>query len=163
MNEYALITKNHITYQMSKNSRNIPCGLLQYHIDRNFIINLDIETYRDLNIEYNNNFILEQHSLSNLHRLIPNTKTGRQNFNLYKIIVIIKCSSIDGAICIKGALLNTNTNQITLITSMNNIKSNNYNYRKINSFDENWKICKCKMIAPLLFWDELKNRLCYSF
>jgi hypothetical protein len=31
--------------------------------------------------------------------------------------------------------------------------------RLISSCDDEYKICSCKMIAPLFFWEELKNRL----
>jgi hypothetical protein len=45
----------------------------------------------------------------------------------------------------KGALLN---------------KDNNNN-RAIKSLDENWFIGHYRMLSPLFFWKELKNRLNY--
>ena len=65
----------------------------------------------------------------------------------------------DDRVCIKGALTNIATDEIALISSINNVIQNDYKYRMISSYDNEYKICQCKMIAPLLFWDELKNRL----
>ncbi len=47
------------------------------------------------------------------------------------------------------------------MTSLNNISSNDYEHRLVKSLHKDYKICQAKMIAPLIFWDELKNRLLY--
>jgi hypothetical protein len=59
--------------------------------------------------------------------------------------LIIKNTKADGTFIMKGALLN---------------KDNNNN-RAIKSLDENWFIGHYRMLSPLFFWKELKNRLNY--
>ena len=81
-----------------------------------------------------------------------------ENKDNWRVLLVIK--KIDGdRVCIKGALTNIATDEIALISSINNVIQNDYKYRMISSYDNEYKICQCKMIAPLLFWDELKNRL----
>ena len=144
-------------YQMMKNNINIPPGLLQYRLNKNDIISFDINNKKTKNIDYKNGWELESHTKDNLLRLIPDTKTG--NSNNWKILLIIKRIQ-DKKICIKGALQNTRTHEFALMSSINEYYTE-YKYNTINSHDKKWKICRCKMIAPLFFWDELKNRLLY--
>ena len=61
---------------------------------------------------------------------------------------------------LKGALLNKNTNEIALMSSINT-KNDDARCRLVKSLHKDFKICQCKMVAPLIFWDELKNRLLY--
>ena len=161
-------TYNKPCYQMSKNKKNLPPGLMQYKVNKNDIINIDTNSimllHSDINYEnYNWKFI--PHSKENLQKLIPNTKTG--NANKWKILFAL-CSKNNlnnsNCICIKGVLQNQiNKNEYALMTSINNEEAINTipKCRLINSLNNNYKICQCKMVAPPLFWNEFKNRLLY--
>lgn len=65
-------------------------------------------------------------------------------------------------IMLKGALLNKDTNKIALMTTFNSEQPiiNNGN-RSIKSLDNQWFIAYYRMLAPLFFRKELKNRLNY--
>ena len=90
--------------------------------------------------------------------LTPTTKTGQAN--KWKIVLIIKKEVPTGYICLKGVLQNKKRpNEYALMTSIN--KQVPYNYKKIGSMDNDYSICRCKMIAPSKFWKEFKNRLLY--
>lgn len=137
----------------------VPPGLLQYYVQRDTIIGMGsgIISLKQTNINYKKNFELECHTKENLLRLIPNTPVGTANKDTWRILLLIK--SDDGTnICLKGALVNTNR-EIALITSINSAIGAEYKHRTIHSHDDEYKICQCKMIAPLMFWEELGNRL----
>ena len=149
---YRLITTDCYKYQIIP----IPPGLLQYKVQEDTICNFDIDSNKSTNFDYKNGFELECHTKENLLRLIPNTRTGRSND--WKIILVIK--KIEGeSIWLKGALRNLSTNEIALISSANEAARQAYKYRLINSHDAKYKIGQCKMIAPLFFWEEMKNRI----
>jgi len=147
-------------WQMTKNGKNIPNGQLQYKVLQEDILSLQTNIENSV---YNRDWVFEQHSKENLQKLIPNTKTG--NANEWKILLILKKQNFDkpGTECLKGALLNKDTNEIALMTSINSVAIPGYKYRLIKkgSLHKDYKICQCKMIAPLIFWDELKNRLLF--
>lgn len=159
------------SYQMSP----VPPGLLQYHVSKDTIIGMDaeIKQLKKTNSDYKQNFELECHTRENLLRLIPTTPTGLTNKDNWRILLLIRsvegakksssslCLPVDraGGVCLKGALLNSATGEIALISSINAAIQSNYSHRTISSHDEEYKICQCKMIAPLLFWEELRNRL----
>ena len=155
---YKLKTKDNKGYQMEKNNINIPPGQLQYKVKKEHIIEFDIDIYKITCINIKDGFILEQHTKENLLRLIPNTPSGNALKQYAKIILIIKAIE-NNNICLKGAILNTMTGEIALMTSIP--IDQEYHYRTIKSNDINYKVCQCKMIAPLFFWEELKNRLLY--
>jgi hypothetical protein len=157
---YNLLTKDSSGYQMIKNNQNIPPGLMQYKINPQDIINMDIENLKKTNLDYKGGNELENHTKENLLRLIPNTPIG--NSVEWKLILVIKGVK-DGEICLKGALRNPKTGEIAVMSSLNKECQETYKYRMCKSKDPEYKICQCKMIAPLLFWDELKNRLLTSF
>ncbi len=163
---YNLRTIDSRCYQMTKNNQNLPPGLMQYKINPQDIINMDIENLKKTNLDYkndciqNNNFELDYHTKENLLRLIPNTQIG--NSVDWKLILVIKKQK-DEHICLKGALRNPITGEIAIMTSLNKQSCENYKYRICNSKDSEFKICQCKMLAPLLFWGELKNRLLTGF
>ena len=161
--EYTLITKDNVSYQMRKGDVNVPPGLLQYKVKETHITGLSIDELKMSNLEYKRNrfrgdMSLEPHSKENLLRLTPKTKTGTQN--KWKIILVMGSMDMNGKI-MKGALRNIDTREIALITTKDEISSKKNNSRMIKSHDKTWNICQCKMIAPLFFWDELKNRLLY--
>ena len=157
---YNLRTINNQGYQMTKNNKNLPPGLMQYKINPQDIINMDIENLKKTNLDYKGGCELENNTDENLLRLIPDTKTG--NSVEWKLILVIK--GIDnGQICLKGALRNPITNEIAIMSSLSKKAYENYPYKMCNSKDSEYKICKSKMLASLLFWDELKNRLLTGF
>lgn len=140
----------------------IPPGLLQYHVSKDSIIEMgaEIKTLKKTNINYKQNFELECHTKENLLRLIPTTQTGLTNKDNWRILLLLRSSDGGGSkVCLKGALLNSATGEIALISSINAAIHAEYKHRTISSHDEEYKICQCKMIAPLLFWEELGNRL----
>ena len=150
---FTLIQNSSNAYQMAKNGKNVPPGLLQYKVKKDDIINMDIREHDDDEWEF------AEHSETNLLRLIPNTKTGKAN--KWKIVLIIKKEEVPaGYICMKGVLQNQKRpNEFALMTSID--KRVPYNYKKIDSMDNDYSICRCKMIAPSKFWKEFKNRLLY--
>ena len=145
-------------WQMTKNNRNVPPGLMQYKVSQEVILSLLPNGNKNINCVYNKDWSFAQHTLENLQKLTPNTKTGKAN--KWKIILIIKATREDGKVSLKGALLNKNTNEIALMSSINT-KNDDARCRLVKSLHKDYKICQCKMIAPLIFWDELKNRLLY--
>ena len=160
---YNLSSNDDLTYQMFRGTNNIPPGFMQYKHKKEDILNLNIEYFRANNVSYKTNFELEENSEENLLRLIPDTRTG--NANEWELIFVIKETNkrdlIDD-ICIKGALLNKNTKEIALMSSLNESSSIKYkqeNHKTLKSKDEKWEICRSKMIANLFFWDELKKRV----
>ena len=157
---YNLRTIDSRCYQMTKNNQNLPPGLMQYKIKPQDIINMDIENLKKTNLDYKGGNELEHHTKENLLRLIPDTVLG--NSVEWKLILVIKGVK-DEEICLKGALRNTETGEIAVMSSLNKECQENYKHRMCKSKDPEYKICQCKMIAPLLFWDELKNRLLTSF
>jgi hypothetical protein len=144
-------------YQMTP----IPPGLLQYHVSKDAIIGMDteIKTLKKTNSDYKQNFELECHTKENLMRLIPTTQTGLANKDSWRILLLLRSIDGNGGVCLKGALLNNATGEVALISSINAAIQSVYAHRTISSHDEEYKICQCKMIAPLIFWEELRNRL----
>jgi len=151
---FTLIQNSSNALQMAKNGKNVPPGLLQYKVKKDDIINMDIREHNG-----DNEWEFAEHSETNLLRLIPNTKTGKAN--KWKIVLIIKKEEVPaGYICMKGVLQNQKQpNEFALMTSID--KRVPYNYKKIDSMDNDYSICRCKMIAPSKFWKEFKNRLLY--
>ena len=60
---------------------------------------------------------------------------------------------------VKQALLNRDTNNISLITSTNTKTRLN---RPIKTLNGQWFVGHYRMSAPLYFWNELINRIKYS-
>ena len=74
----------------------------------------------------------------------------------WKLILIITADEFH----MKGALENTKTGEIALMTTAHYSLDRPLEKRSpTKSFDSDWKISRCKMIAPLFFWDELQRRL----
>ena len=60
----------------------------------------------------------------------------------------------------KGALLNYDTNEIALLTTFNSEQYiRDKNNRPVKTIDANWFVGHYRLLAPLIFWRELKNRL----
>lgn len=156
----------HVNVRLTNNSEEkyqmvpVPPGLLQYYVKTETILSMadDIKSMKATCADYKKNYQLEHHTKENLLRLIPNTTTGLTHRHVWKILLVIK--SVTGEkVCLKGALINKATGELALISSINAAIQTEYKYRTIQSHDDTYKICQCKMIAPLLFWDELVNRL----
>ena len=152
----------------------VPPGHFQNKVDPNTILGLVTNNKNHVDIE---GYTLDFHTPENLLRLTPQNDLGK---NKWKILLIIK-NQQDNKIVLKGALRNIETNEIALISSINKawcddykkdfieLKGSNENgpiviiakptKRFLLSCDDEYKICSCKMIAPLFFWEELKNRL----
>ena len=138
----------------------VPPGLLQYYVKKETILSMseDIKSMKARCTDYKKNYELDCHTKENLMRLIPNTPMGLKHRHVWKIVLVIK--SVTGEkVCLKGALINHSTGELALISSINTAIHTEYKYRTIQSHDDGYKICQCKMIAPLLFWEELVNRL----
>jgi hypothetical protein len=65
-------------------------------------------------------------------------------------------------IWLKAALMDMDTGKVALLTSTN-AKENleRRNNRTIRTVDGTWFVGHYRMIAPMVFWRELKNRLLY--
>ena len=155
-NNVRLTNNSEEKYQMVP----VPPGLLQYYVKPETILSMadDITMMKARCTDYKKNYELDCHTKENLLRLIPNTPTGLKHRHLWKILLVIK-SVTEEKVCLKGALRNQATGELALVSSINTTIQTEYKFRTIKSHDDAYKICQCKMIAPLFFWDELINRL----
>jgi len=133
----------------------------------NYITNINFDAmkreYSLTDEEYYNGWKLEQHTRENFLRLIPETTTTPFNMSEWKIALVISKKFEENGVeftWIKGALLNKETNKIMFKSSVNNLErltGEKWTYK--NSYDAEWFVTKSGMIAPLFFYEELKNRL----
>jgi hypothetical protein len=128
-------------------------GTLQYNKEQKYII----DSVNDC--EYNElesgGFVFCSHSKENLNRIIPHTQKNKK----WKIILIMK-SSTDNEVWFKAAILNKENGRISLMTSTNKEENiTKRGNRAIKSCDPQWFVGHYRMLAPIIFWDELKNRL----
>lgn len=152
--------KDYPEYRLSLNGHIVPPGKLLYNVNEQDIVGIDVASKNTTDINYDSGYTFERHSLENLLRLTPDTASG--NANDWKLILVMK--HVDGdKMCLKGALRNVSDRSIAFMTSVNAEKNENYRYGNatIKSHDPDWNICHCSIQAPLVFWDELKNRLIY--
>ena len=126
-------------------------GTLQYNKDPDEIMNC--MSVVNLNTC---GYVISEHSEENFKRLIPHT---RRSLQFTKILLVIKKQEVDGTIWLKGALQDKITGKISLLTCVSNLQRLN---RPIRSIYPGWYIGHYRMSAPMLFWNELKNRLKYS-
>jgi len=146
--EYRLTTK-HNRCQMVP----VPPGQIQYFVNREHLLLLDTDQYTD-----DHDWTLEYHTQENIDKLIPSTKTGKRHKSHWKLLFILK--QVDSTnITLKAAFYHTQNHTCALLSSINHTRQEVYPYRLIPSHNDEYKICQCKMIAPLIFWKELKNRL----
>jgi len=125
-------------------------GSLQYSKDPEEILGcLCIEDRQTLGFE------LCEHSLENLRRVIPHTQQKQE----WKILLIMKSERENGVTWLKAALQNRKTGKIALLTSTNSKENLN---RPIKTLDSEWFVGHYRMSAPIVFWQELVNRLTYS-
>lgn len=84
--------------------------------------------------------------------LLPHTKSPSD----WKLLMVIQRTASDNSIWMKGALLNTLTGGIALMTSCNSSNAiTSRGNRPIKSNDQSWYIGHYRMGAPLYFWSEL--------
>ena len=158
IDNYTLVSQKDrkIQYQMYKNGKNIMPGQLQYRLTPNIISNFDIHglliKHPINSISYLDGFKEVSEQDISIEKCIPNTKKGREGN--WKFLIGIKANDHLGY---KVALLNTLNNEIALMTTFKLNPDDPYRHRSISSKNDNWKICQCKMIAPVLFWHLLYN------
>ena len=133
-------------------------GTLQYSKDPIEIMNLDIEENNTDYVQDNNGFVLTEHTVANLRRVVPDTVLGREVKNNSRILLLMKREDPDGTIWLKVALQNKSTLQIALLTSTNNEAQLS---RSLKTEDPDWFVGHYRMCAPMAFWRELRNRLVY--
>jgi hypothetical protein len=138
-----------VEYQMNKKTPNTNHAriFMQYKLTDEIIQSLNIDDFEISNA----GFTLDCHSRENLLKLTPNTETGKSQ--KWKLITVIKSED-----CIKGALRGDD-GTIALMSSISPECQKTYPHRTCKSFDNDWRICRAKMIAPTLFWNELKKNL----
>ncbi len=101
-------------------------------------------------------YVFAEHSLENKHRLIPDTAFAKHS---YKLLLVMKREE-EGEIWLKGALQNTETGKIALLTSTNSLLNlTRRENRGIQSLDPTWYVGHYRMSAPIIFWKELQNRM----
>jgi|APCry1669189369_1035219.scaffolds.fasta_scaffold123180_1 hypothetical protein len=132
-----------------------------------YIEEMDIERIKMNNTlteeEYINGWSLERHSKEILLRLMPESIPST-SFSDYKLLMSIKKTFVNkegmNVYWIKGAVLNKKTNEIMFRSSVNNMEHLlNSDWKHENSHDAEWFLTRSGMIAPLFFYEELKNRL----
>jgi hypothetical protein len=150
--------KEYPEYRLSVDGHIVPPGKLLYNINPRDILGIDVDSKKPDCVDFDAGYTFERHSVENKLRLIPDTASG--NANAWNLILVMKHVDED-RICLKGALQNAVDGSITFMTSLNAEKSEHYRYGNatIKSHDAEWNICHCSIQAPLVFWEELKNRI----
>ena len=91
-----------------------------------------------------------------LQQVLPDTVTGKKLAQNCKVLFMIQWKQEDET-CIKAAIQNTVTGQIALMTG---ISVKDYtDSRTMKSHHPKFRVCQCRMTAPLLFWMKLKDCL----
>ncbi len=128
-------------------------GNLQYSKDIEEIIGTELPED-----EETQGFVLCEHSLENLRRIVPQTQSKVN----WKILLMMKSEREDGEIWLKAALLNKDTGKVALLTSTNDSQNIlRRGSRSIKTMDGTWAVGHYRLSAPICFWRELKNRLLY--
>ena len=138
---------NHRQFQMKKNNKNIFPGQMQYKLKKESLIDMDISY-----LIAGDDFYEEPLTKENVLKLIPDTPMGN---SVYWIPIFI----MRGGNCLKGALRNPLTDEVALMSSLNKEELLNYTCGTCKSHDNDWRVCRSKMIAPPEFWILLKNKL----
>lgn len=152
------------TMEELKEQRNTPyayylgdlMGRLQYKKSYETIKQLAIPAPDYTHDQYTLGYTLEENLMVHLKRLTPDTKKGRQPWELLLVMKKVE----EGVIHLKGALLNTETRDIALLTSFGDKQCIiDHGNRAISSMDPSYFIGHYRMLAPLYFWEELQKRL----
>jgi len=147
-----------------KEQNNRPCayylgdlmGTLQYKKSYETIKNMVIPNPNYTRDQYTLGYTLDVNSSDNVKRLTPYTKMGRQSWELLLVMKKVE----EDVTHLKGALLNTDTREIALMTTFSDKQYIiNQGNRAIKSLDDQYFIGHYRLLAPLYFWEELKQRL----
>jgi hypothetical protein len=127
-------------------------GTIQYKKTVNELINIEVPEDN-----HDSEYIICEHSLENLRRITPLTRKNTK----WKIILMMRLERNE-EIWIKGALQDKETGDIALLTTTN-AKDNllRRQNRLVHTIDGTWYVGHYRMVAPVFFWKELKNRLMY--
>ena len=125
-------------------------GTIQYKKNPNDII----KSVKNM-ISFNDGWELCDHSIENIHRIMPHTQKKED----WKILLCIKKESNESNVTwLKVGMENKKTKQIALLTSTNRKELLN---RAIKTYDPKWFVGHYRMCAPTYFWIELANRIQY--
>lgn len=122
-------------------------GLMKYDFNINELLTENIES--DSNCKWND--VPFDRYIDIHNSLVPKTNKGQQLKN-YRILMAIESEDKN---CIKACLVYKD--KACLITT--HTYNKNYNFRQINSHDDEWRICQCCMMAPLYFWNKLNKEI----
>ena len=129
-------------------------GTLQYNVSPDRLKQTNLFEIGNNIIVSNNCFSKIQNTQGIIEQVLPNTKKGKSFREYGEILVLLKKTTSDGGECLKAAIYNRNEHKIALMTALRNV--NNYNdSRTIESQHEEYRICQCRMTAPLIFWQQL--------
>jgi hypothetical protein len=123
-------------------------GTLQYKMKPDDLLLLDLPKNTET-CGYN----LSSHSAENLKRITPHTKK-----QLWRILLMMESKRDNGEIWLKAAIQDRTTGDIALLTSTNKKEKLK---RPIKTMDETWFVGHYRMSAPVVFWEELQNRLLF--
>jgi hypothetical protein len=138
-------------FHLFKGNKPTPPGI-KYNIDGEVIKNLnmpeEIVGGEDWKLQD------QQFDAENLLRLTPHTQKRKD----FELLFSIRRDNVDGS-WLKGVLKNKITGKYALISSMCSRSAESYQCSKGKSMDNDWSVCWAKMIAPWMFWNELKKRI----
>jgi hypothetical protein len=127
-------------------------GTLQYSKDAEELLALELPENKE-----DCGYKLCEHSLENLHRIIPCTQRKVD----WKILLMMRAENGD-EIWLKAALQDKITGKVALLTTTNNKENlERRGHRAIKTLDGTWFVGHYRLCAPVVFWRELKNRLMY--
>jgi hypothetical protein len=131
-------------------------GTLQYNVDPVGIKQLHLDGTPE-----ETEFQLDCHTRENYLCCIPNTPKGRELLPVGKLLLVMKGTVTNtDTIWVKTAIYNQTTHKIALLTSTNNREAiTGQGSRALASHVEGWYVGHYRMLAPLMFWQELQNRL----
>jgi hypothetical protein len=143
-------------YQNGNGSKVCP-GTIQYKVQRQDLLSFDFNNHNQE--EDIRDYFIDENTTENKLRLLPNTPVP--NKNDWRLILVIRHESADGGVCLKGALQNIDKpDEIALLNCLNDTGAALYAQRKLKKKTKGqWTALACKMIAPYLFWNTLKQRL----
>ena len=102
------------------------------------------------------------HSFENLQR-VKTVADSKKMIHDWKILLMMKSEKENGVTWLKVALQDKTTGKIALLTSTNRKDTlTNAGHRAARTLDGEWFVGRYRMSAPIVFWEELVNRIKYS-
>jgi hypothetical protein len=143
-------------YHMAHNQQSIPPGRLQYNITPDIIhqISKDIPSHSDSPTDWKLLTALELQSID-IKRCLPKTATFGKK--IPKSNFVLHIALVNSNNSLKYVLYDHITSKMCLLTSVHYTTNPGTKRAPMNSHDPDWKILRCKMIAPWLFWNHLCN------